>query len=161
MRGPQAAPAFGDAPLERAPIYLDDGTGTFRPTPFSSANPLFTVTDANGDGRPDIFSVLPGNGGDGAEQHAVQLQLRTPGAPSQLHASVTHHGIHLAWRAVQGATGYEIWRTAAAKPKRIGLSTRPSYDDSRALHGHVYTYSVRATNQTDAGLFSTITVRRS
>jgi hypothetical protein len=154
------ATVVNDAPFERAPIYLDDGTGTYHPTAFSSANPLFTVTDANGDGRPDIFSVIPGNGGD-AEQHAVQLQLRKPGAPTQLHASITRHGIHLAWRTVQGATGYEIWRAAAAKRKRIGLSTRPTYDDSRALHGRVYTYFVRATNQTGASPFSTITVRRS
>lgn len=64
------------ADFEHAPMYLDDGSGVYEPAAFTAADPLFTIVDANGDGRPDIFSLLAGTAAG-----SPQLELATPHQP--------------------------------------------------------------------------------
>jgi hypothetical protein len=139
-------------PVEDAPIYLDDGNGVYHPVPFGG-NPgqFWTIVDANGDGHPDIFSVLGGN----TEQHFVQLEVVAPAAPRGLHAVGRRDGIHISWKRADGV-GYEVWRSvgASGKPKRIGKTTDGSFVDARAAHGITYVYVVRAVDEAGAGPFS-------
>jgi FG-GAP-like repeat len=129
---------------ERAPIYLDDGTGTYHPAPAPSSQPFFTFADANADGRPDLVS---GSGGS-TEQIDVQLQLALPATPTGLRATGLRDRVHLSWTTVPGATGYEIWRSAPRQAlRRIGAPGTPAFDDRGAKRGVLYTYKVRAANE--------------
>jgi len=139
-------------PIEDAPIYLDDGTGVYHPVPFGG-NPgqFWSIVDANGDGHPDIFSVLSGN----PEQHFLQVELVQPGAPRGLRAAGRRDGNHLSWSSVAGLD-YEIWRGAGASGKRklIGRTSGGSFIDPRAARGVTYIYVVRARNEAGVGPFS-------
>jgi hypothetical protein len=138
-------------PVEDAPIYLDDGNGVYHPVAFGG-NPgqFWTVVDANGDGRPDIFSVLGGS----PEQHFVQLVVVPPSAPRGLHASARRDGIHLSWSPVDGL-GYDVLRALGAGPRKLlGTTTGGSFVDTRARGGVAYTYAVRARNAAGTGPLS-------
>jgi hypothetical protein len=139
-------------PVEDAPLYLDDGNGVYRPVAFGG-NPgqFWTIVDANGDGHPDIFSVLGGN----PEQHFLQLEVVAPGAPRGLRAAGRRDGNHLTWNRVAGL-GYEVWRAAGTGGKRtlIGRTTAGALADLRAAHGVTYAYTVRARNEAGVGPFS-------
>lgn len=52
-------------------LYLDDATGVFRLHLAGEPMTLFTLLDANRDGRPDLLGSFAGN----TERHVVQLQL--------------------------------------------------------------------------------------
>ena len=134
-------------------IYLDDGTGTYHMFPFTPANWLFGVVDANGDGYPDIVSS---GIGDTTEPHDIQLQLVVPSAPTGLRASGTATGVRLAWKRSTGAgVAYEVWRsTGSTAKKRLATTTAPTFLDRTAKRAVVYRYVVRGLNGAGAGPFS-------
>jgi FG-GAP-like repeat len=138
---------------EPAAIYLDDGTGTYHFFPFTPANWLFGIVDANGDGHPDIISS---GGGETLEPHDLQLDVVAPSAaPAGLRAIGSRTDVRLAWKRVPGATGYEVWRSAgAATKKRIARPRTAAFVDRTAKRGVAYRYAVRATNTAGTGPFS-------
>ncbi len=138
-------------PDERGPLYLDDGAGVYHPVTVFSQAWLLGIVDANGDGRPDLYSTAGGN----TEQHFLQLQLPALAAPAGLRARGLLNGVRLTWRPVPGATAFEVWRAAARQARRlIGHTFVPSYDDSDAKRGVTYTYVVRAISGTAKGPFT-------
>jgi len=143
---------------ERAPIYLDDGTGAYHPVQNPASQPFFTFADVNHDGRPDIVSASGGT----TELVDVQLQLALPATPTGVHTTVLRDRIRLSWTAVPGATGYEIWRSAPKQePRRIGTSEVTRFDDLQAKRGVLYRYVVRALNQLGRSAFTpAVTGRR-
>lgn len=146
---------------ERAPIYLDDGAGVYRPVQIPSSQPFFAFADANGDGLPDIVSASGGT----TEIVDVQLQLEAraaPAAPAGVRVSVQRDRIHLSWAAVPGATAYEIWRSAPRGARHaIGTVSKPVFDDRKAKRGVRYTYVVRAVSELGKSSFSApVTGRR-
>ena len=124
--------ALGQGGAERPPLYVDDGTGAFRPLPLGDAAPIFSFVDANRDGHPDILSSYSG-GTEAVERHELQLQLALPARPSRLVAASTQRGsVRLTWLVVPGADRYEIWRSSkGSSRKRIGGSVYARFEDRR------------------------------
>lgn len=79
-------------------------------------------------------------------------------APANVTANfVEGQGVQLAWDAVPGATGYEIWSGPDADPGSLvllGSSAVPSYLDTTSTPGETRHYAVRATNGAGPGSFS-------
>jgi fibronectin type 3 domain-containing protein len=74
---------------------------------------------------------------------------RNTAAPTGVAASDgTYTGkVRVTWNAVAGATSYEVWRGLAynfSSATSIGIPTAPSYDDTSAVAGTKYYYSVKA-----------------
>lgn len=71
------------------------------------------------------------------------------GNPELLEAAALSKGINVKWAAVDGATGYRVYRkTANSTWVLVGTvkGARVSYIDTSAVAGVKYTYTVRATN---------------
>jgi len=143
------------APSEHGPLYVNDGAGVFHPVTLPAASQAFLFLDANRDGHVDVFDAFAGGPG-GQERHEVQLQLVRPAVPTGLRASRDRRDrIVLIWRAVSGASGYEVWRSWRGGRRRLVARTAARrFDDRRAVRGIAYTYIVRATNELGAGEFS-------
>ena len=143
------------APSEHGPLYLNDGTGVFHRTPLPAASQAFLFLDANRDGHPDLFNAFAGGPG-GQEHEEVQLQLARPAAPTGLRASHDRRdGIVVTWRAVPGASRYEVWRSRRGGARHlVGRTAAARFNDRRAPHGVLSTYVVRARNEAGAGDFS-------
>jgi len=142
---------------ERAPIYLDAGDGVYRPVQAPSSQPFFVFVDANRDGHPDIVSAVGGQN----EHVDVQLQLVPPARPEGVHAAGLRNGIHISWKPVTGATGYEIWRSQPGRARRlIDTTTRTRFDDRHTGRGVRYSYSVRAVNSVGKSPFSALVTAR-
>ncbi len=136
---------------ERAPLYLDDGSGTYHPLPIHSSQFMFVYSDANGDRRPDIASIS----GNNTEQLDVQLQLVAPVAPVRLRAAPIPGGIRVSWTPVPGADRYEVWRSAPRLRRRLIASTpQPPFKDGTARRGVRYTYVARSVNELGKSPFS-------
>src|SRR5436190_3165885 len=147
-------------PPTTPPFYLNRGDGTFTPLPanaFASQPPaMFTLLDANNDGRPDILGV-PWRTGGAPEQHYLIEQL--PPLPALVTAATASRGtyrdrVHLSWLPVAGADDYEIWRAAASARARIGTARATAFDDHRAVPGVRYRYYIRAVNAAGRGPLS-------
>ena len=137
---------------ERAPIYIDNGTGTYHPVEIPSSQPFFAFADVNSDGHADIVST---SGGTATEQVDVQLQLTLPATPAGMRAAALRDRIRLSWTPVPDATGYEIWRSAPRQARRqIGTTAGPRFDDRKAKRGILYTYRVRALSTLGKSGFS-------
>ena len=135
---------------ERAPIYLADGKGGYRPVTIRSSQPWLLFADANRDGRADIISAV---GGD-TERIDVQLQLVTPSAPTGIRAVAIRDAIRISWRPSTSADRYEVWRSTPGKPRRlIGSTPQDRFDDRTARRHVTYTYVARAVNQAGEGPF--------
>ncbi|HEY0156311.1 MAG TPA: M12 family metallo-peptidase [Thermoanaerobaculia bacterium] len=67
--------------------------------------------------------------------------------------------VALAWSAVAGASGYEIFRSSLGTNfVSIGTSPSPSYNDTTTAAGKAYLYRVRATAGATTGPFSSFDV---
>jgi fibronectin type 3 domain-containing protein len=76
-------------------------------------------------------------------QHYVQAPLVTlPTAPAGLTAVGASGQISLTWTAVNGATGYRVYRDGV----QIASTASPSFTDTGLDNGTPYGYSVLATN---------------
>jgi hypothetical protein len=145
--------SINGAYTERAPIYLDDGSGSYRPVQAPSSQPFFVFVDANGDEHPDIVSASGGQ----TELVDVQLQLQPapPARPESVHAAWLRNRIRVSWEPVTDATSYEIWRSQPRRSRRlIGTTSRTRFDDRRSKEGVRYTYTVRAVSSIGKGPFS-------
>lgn len=149
------------APSEHGPLYLNDGTGVFSQLPLPAASQAFLFLDANADGHTDLFDALAGGPG-GLEQEEVQLQLVLPAAPTGFRASRNRRDrIVLTWRAVPGASRYEVWRSQRGDARRLVVRTAAThFDDRHSAPGVTYTYLVRARNQVGPGAFSAPAIGR-
>jgi hypothetical protein len=140
------------APSERAPLYVDDGTGVFRPVLLSATSPAFLFLDANRDGHVDLLDSFAGGPG-GQERYEIQLQLTRLQAPMDLRASTNRRDrIVVTWRAVPGASAYQVWRGRRDSGLRlVGRTATPRFDDFRAARGVVYTCRVKAASASGVG----------
>ena len=73
-----------------------------------------------------------------------------PAAPTGVTATATSTGINLAWNAVTGATGYNVYRASSSNGTYTRLNastpvTTITYTDHTATAGNWY-YRVRAVN---------------
>jgi FG-GAP-like repeat len=143
------------APSEHGPLYLNDGTGVFHPVALPATSQAFLFLDANRDGHVDLFDAFAGGPG-GQERDEVQLQLVRPAAPTRLRASRNRRDrIVVIWRAVPGATGYQVWRSRRGRGRHVvGRTFRARFDDRRVARRVAYIYAVRAVNQLGPGAFS-------
>lgn len=88
---------------------------------------------------------------------AIRFILQPPDAPTGVSAGdgAFADRVRVTWKAAYGATGYDIYRARSdAGAVRIGSSTTLAYEDTTAVPGVTYTYSVRATNPAGPSGFS-------
>ena len=141
---------------EKAPLYLNDGRGVFRPVPSPVAygGAPFEFIDTNRDGRLDLVQSLAGGPGD-VERHDVQLQLVRPGAVHGLRATPSESSILITWQPLPGADAYEVWRSPKEGHRaRVARVTTPKWADRTARPRLTYTYVVRAVNAVGPGPFA-------
>lgn len=71
--------------------------------------------------------------------------------------SPSYNSVKVSWKAVDGATSYEVYRSPskAGAFKRIGTAKTTSYTDKSLKTGTVYYYQVRAYKENKYGEFST------
>jgi hypothetical protein len=73
---------------------------------------------------------------------------RPPAAPTQLAASdgTFSDRVQLTWKAVTGAVAYTVTRRGSDGEAEFGPIASPAWDDTTALPGERYTFTVRAVN---------------
>lgn len=77
----------------------------------------------------------------------VKSEMCAPGRVGSVTAKSTNGGINVTWKAVSGATGYEVVRAVGGSTKYTVCSTvtsKTSYKDTKVIQGEVYFYKVRA-----------------
>ena len=81
------------------------------------------------------------------------VPLTVPAAPTNLTATPGSNNVSLAWKASNGAAGYNVKRslTNGGSYATIGTSSGTSYGDATAVNGTVYYYVVSATNGAGEG----------
>ena len=144
---------------ERAPLYLDDGGGTYHPVPMQSSRTWFVFTDTNGDRQTDVASASAVNNTEFVD---VQLQLVVPAAPSGIRAAPIRGAIRVSWRQAPNADRYEVWRSSPGVVRRlIGTTPMSRFDDRKARRGVRYMYVARSVSPAGKSPFSTrATTRR-
>jgi fibronectin type 3 domain-containing protein len=91
---------------------------------------------------------------DKGRRKSLAAQLRPPGRVQASDGTFSDK-VLVKWQAVSNATGYEVWRGEASNaPALLGASLTDSYEDTTAVTGVVYGYSVKATNAMAASAFS-------
>ncbi|NLB60368.1 MAG: hypothetical protein GX806_04785, partial [Lentisphaerae bacterium] len=80
-------------------------------------------------------------------------------SPQQLKATkgTLAAQVRLSWKAVEGATSYEIWRHSSAQPQAatlLGLATQAAYNDKAVTPSVTYYYWIKAKNATALSGFS-------
>ena len=92
--------------------------------------------------------------GESAASNEVKVTIGSLPAPAVLTATVSGGDVNLAWSAVSGATGYNVYRgttqtgTLAAKARIATGVAATTYSDTTATPGVTYYYQVTATNAT-------------
>jgi len=144
-------PPGGDSVDDR--VYLNDGTGHFRPLPngypFSFWHAHALVGGREG-GR-DIFLVQPSAAYDVWSIRRQRGKPLAPGRPAETRVStdpVTGQRV-VAWPYVWGATSYEVWRSGS----RIGSTRQTRFVDATGVAGSSHVYTVRAVNNQGRGAF--------
>jgi autotransporter-associated beta strand protein len=82
-----------------------------------------------------------------------------PNAPSGVTASTASQSqLNLSWTAASGATGYQVWRSAAGTGiySLLGTATGTTYQDSGLPAGTSYDYLVRTTSSSGTSVNSTV-----
>lgn len=139
---------------ERPALYIDDGSGVFRQSALANTSPVFSFSDANRDGRPDLLGSYSG-GSQGTERHELQLQLAVPASPGRVRAQPAGVSIRVTWAAVPGASRYEVWRSlGGGARKQIATALRSPFLDRSALRGVRYRYWLRAVNTVGKSAFA-------
>jgi hypothetical protein len=84
---------------------------------------------------------------------ALVQAVRLPGAPSRLSAKVSGTAVSLSWRAVTGATSYQVYRATAPSGAYAALGTTAgtTYADATVSPGVTYLYAVSASNAAGEG----------
>jgi FG-GAP-like repeat len=144
-------PPGGDAVNDR--VYLNDGTGHFRPLPngypFSFWHAHALVGDREA-GR-DIFLVQPSSGYDVWSVRRQRGKPLPPGSPAETRVSTdpaTGQRV-VAWPYVWGATLYQVWRSGT----RIGITRQTRFVDTTGVVGSSQVYTVRAANSQGRSAF--------
>jgi hypothetical protein len=142
---------------EPPPLYIDDGTGIFRMSIARGTRPLFSLVDANRDGRPDVLASRPGagDGTDIPEVHELQVQLVEAQKPTSVRARQVGRAIQVTWKLSSATTSYEVWRATNQSGRRLLGRTRATpYIDRRVRPKVVYRYWVRGLNAVGKSAFS-------
>jgi|GEM_PF-372156 len=105
-----------------------------------------------------VATNVAGSGPDSAEVIAKPLPA-LPAAPVNVAATASNAQVALTWPAVNGATGYRVFRstttgTATSQPALADVAV-PSYTDVTVTNGTIYYYQVEATNLAGASPPST------
>jgi fibronectin type 3 domain-containing protein len=85
----------------------------------------------------------------------TDLSMVIPAKPTGLSASViSSSGIKITWNAVQGATGYKIYRSSGGEYTLVGTSSTTEYTNTGLTLSIMYYYKVSATNIIGEGMQS-------
>ncbi len=148
-----------------ASYNLYRGTGANAEFPTAIATNITATTYTNTgltNGTPYFYKVRAvntlGAGAPSNEATAMPVGGPLPGAPSGLTAAPGNTQVTLAWSAVTGATGYNIYRGGAANgesPNAIATNVNATtFVNSGLTNGTPYFYNVRAVNASGAGAAS-------
>ena len=147
------------------PFYLNRGDGSFTRIPGAAQgappDQRGPVGFVNGAGPHAMISVATREGT--IASYFVSSQLVKLSAPTRVTATRTPQGgVRIRWRAVDGASRYEVWRSTTAQGRRSQISTAPATTvvDRTAVRGRSYSYVVRAIAPGQKGPFSTAATSR-
>ncbi len=108
---------------------------------------VFNAADDRSTGSYDFWALSDANGA--AEW--VKLDGTTPDCPMNVAASNGEYSdkVSVSWNSISEATAYEVWRGTSSSLGDATLLTETGttdYDDTAAVAGRVYFYSVKAKN---------------
>jgi murein DD-endopeptidase MepM/ murein hydrolase activator NlpD len=74
------------------------------------------------------------------------VSIKTASVKPEVHVSVKGNGAKISWTTIDGATGYEVYRSTSSDGKyvKMGSTTDPEYKDEGLEKGGTYFYKVRA-----------------
>jgi fibronectin type 3 domain-containing protein len=104
-----------------------------------------------------FYVVAATNAGGTSASSNEASATRRPAAITDLAATMGGAGVHLAWTAVSGATGYSVFRGSTAGGEgavAIGSPAGNSFDDSTGGPGTTWFYTVTANNSGGASVQS-------
>ena len=95
-------------------------------------------------------TITKGSASD-TQVFTVTVILAAPSIPTGLAVgSPTGNGFTVSWSSTPGAASYQLYRNGSLVYNNTGLS----FTDSNLAYGTVYSYAVRATNQTGSSTIS-------
>ncbi|MBR3222841.1 MAG: SUMF1/EgtB/PvdO family nonheme iron enzyme [Kiritimatiellae bacterium] len=155
-------------------LFPDGVVGSARDAADMAFGQVMTVLDSDGDGLLDAQEQQLGTDpnrtdtdGDGiSDGDEVNVTRTDPLTANVVLATPTvmafdgtdTNGVGLVWTAVDGSSGYEVWRSAdgtAAGAEKLATVSALSWLDEAAAGGVRYTYFVRAVGYAGASGLST------
>jgi hypothetical protein len=122
--------------------------------PAGSALDGIVLQERNGTAHPAMYVDDVGLTGSSSTPPPV-----LPAAPTGLAATVSSGAVALAWSAVSGATGYDVWRASASAGPFAKLTSSPqpatTFRDASVAAGTTYWYRVTAVSAAGSGPAST------
>jgi hypothetical protein len=135
-------------------VYQGTASGSY------GSNPAATVSGATyytaiglTNGMTYYFTVKASNAG-GSSSYSGEVsatpQVRSPGAPQLLSATVENGQVILTWNPVPGSTGYKIYRSVASATDGTEVATVSGsvygYTVTGLTNGTTYYFTIKSTN---------------
>lgn len=132
-------------------LHLNEYMANVRAAALESSHTYSAYKSCNILGTKKAFSIPVFRNMPGEEM--TDTEIFEASAPTVSCSSYSASGVTLSWTAVEGATGYQVFKYNSSKAEYeiVQTSSAKTYTDSRLTAGAVAQYLIRAYKTTSAG----------